>query len=68
MENTAVQPRNGCEVCGRYAEATGNTRMRELRMVNGRWLCRGCAKHPRMIAGGHIREDKLLNLIENWYG
>lgn len=68
MEHTLAQPESGCQVCGRYALSERNTKARELRRVDGRWVCRHCAMKPEMVQAGYIREDKLLNLIENWYG
>lgn len=57
-----------CATCGRHQELLPPDRERTLHRIDNTWLCLDCtirtAPHLRETVG----EEKVLRLIEHWYG
>ncbi|BFR47933.1 hypothetical protein RVX_R09940 [Nitratidesulfovibrio sp. HK-II] len=57
-----------CTFCGRSFDASPEQQERELRTLCDDHFCLDCACHadPAILAA--VGEDRLLDIIENWYG
>lgn len=68
MADTAQDSQEACCSCGRYDNLPTPDRKRELHRIDDRVLCFECfCRHGRTLRGV-LGEERVLTLIENWYG
>ncbi|MEG6506356.1 hypothetical protein [Nitratidesulfovibrio sp. 1201_IL3209] len=57
-----------CTFCGRSFDASPEQHQRELRTLSDDHFCLDCACHADPAILAVVGEDRLLDIIENWYG
>lgn len=68
MYDKSLEKEEACCSCGRYNDLQDNERARELHHVEDRLLCFDCFRRHGPLLRGTLGEERVLNLIENWYG
>lgn len=68
MNDKSPEKEEACCSCGRYHDLQDIDRTRELHHVDDKLLCFDCFCRHSAALRGALGEERVLNLIENWYG
>lgn len=68
MDRENEQTVDGCHVCGRFRNLAAPERQRVLRRVDNQMYCFECLCREGSKLRASIGEERVLKLIENWFG